>query len=338
MPQNASMRAFAAQLASKHPQLEASAAAAEALVRDLLRDSHIDLHQITSRVKSQSSILLKAMRKGYRYPARQFTDIIGVRVVTYYESDVNPVTQLLAEGLRIHARKSVDKRSMLGPAEFGYRSVHLIAQATRASLDNPQMAYLRGLWFEIQIRSLLEHAWAAIDHEVVYKSQVQFPDTALRRFASIAGTLEMLDREFAQLRVEVDTIVETHKRAFASGTGLTSRLDSARLIALMEVIFPNALGWRAARETGDPFPRFVEVSCLAALSSAGITTGRGLMNGLKHPSFSRARRKFAANKRIAPQDVSHLAALALLIGTRKQGALADFLPDYALDPDLAKAI
>jgi ppGpp synthetase/RelA/SpoT-type nucleotidyltranferase len=60
----------------------------------------------------------------------------------------------------------------------------------------PEFAFARGKWFEIQVRSILEHAWAEIEHEVVYKSGMEFPGQFKRRFAAIAGLLEMIDKDF----------------------------------------------------------------------------------------------------------------------------------------------
>jgi hypothetical protein len=56
--------------------------------------------------------------------------------------------------------------------------------------------FLRKRWFEIQVRSLLEHAWAEIEHEIVYKSGITQPDAVRRRFAALAGSLELFDSEF----------------------------------------------------------------------------------------------------------------------------------------------
>jgi len=53
---------------------------------------------------------------------------------------------------------------------------------------------------EIQVRTILQHAWAEIEHDLVYKSPADIPFRVRRRFASLAGLLEIADREFESLR------------------------------------------------------------------------------------------------------------------------------------------
>ena len=337
-PNALATRAFIADYLADREALEAQCVAAKDLVTVILRDANVEVHHISARLKTPSSIIVKAALKGYRNIKGQLTDLLGVRVISYYSEDVDAISDVLRMHFRIHAAKSVDKRSALAPTEFGYRSVHLIAQVSGGLGRDPRYVCLGKRWFEIQVRSLLEHAWASIDHEVVYKSRIDFPDSTLRRFASVAGTLEMLDREFAILRSEPDKVVQGHKDGYSSGRGYSARLDAARLFAILEVLFPAGLGWRGAVKRGSPFPRHIEAACLAALAKSGITTGRGLRDATQSRPFRRAMRRFAANKGIAPSDVSHLASLALVVGIRRKTLLADFLPDLLADPALTSSL
>src|SRR5207245_894550 len=121
----------------------------------------------------------------------------------------------------------VDKRSSLGLKEFGYRSVHLIVKVrTEDAFGDRQL--LETLWFELQIRSVLEHAWAEIEHEIRYKSGVDYPPPALRRLSSLAGVLEMLDREFVLLRRERTRLVDTYKEKFVADDEMNLMFDVAR--------------------------------------------------------------------------------------------------------------
>jgi len=95
--------------------------------------------------------------------------MIGVRVITYYQDDVDRAATALEEAFEIDEARSIDKRRQLQLRQFGYRSVHLIARFGSKDKD-PARAPFRSSWFEIQVRSILEHAWPRSKHEVCYKA------------------------------------------------------------------------------------------------------------------------------------------------------------------------
>ena len=145
----------------------------------------------------------------------------------------------------------MDKRGELNVREFGYRSVHLIVQARLKGMEGPAAEPLRDHWFEIQVRSVLEHAWAEIEHEVVYKSGVVYPDDVVRDFANIAAQLEALDQRFLALRAEKAKLAVAYRDSYQQGHELDEDLDAARLSGLMAVARPNGRSFqdlsRAAR-------------------------------------------------------------------------------------------
>jgi plasmid maintenance system killer protein len=255
----------------------------------------------------------------------------------YYESDVDLAEAALREEFTINKKQSHDKRFMLGLKEFGYRSVHLIAQLKGSRARSPEYTDLEGIWFEIQVRSILEHAWAEIEHEVVYKSGIKYPKSTIRRFAAIAGSLEILDREFSEMRKERRRLIETYKTRYGNKQELDVEIDAARLLALFEHLRPQGLSWLRAEERNRPFPRRIESKCVDALTAVRISNGNQLMKALKASHFRTAAKKFAAHKSIGVQEISHLAAVALLVGSRKQTVLSDYLEEVSDDPSIVAA-
>ena len=67
-------------------------------------------------------------------------------------------------------------------------------------LKLPEYCLFDKMKCEIQVRTILQHAWAEIEHDVVYKSLGEIPFRVRRRFACLAGLLEIADREFESLR------------------------------------------------------------------------------------------------------------------------------------------
>ena len=223
-------------------------------IRSKLENSGIDLHKIETRAKDPESVHLKILRKSYKDPATRLTDKVGARIITYYPTDVDIVVSVLKASMEIDVKKSVDKRRSRGIQEFGYSSVHLIAEIKKNHAKGPKFSKLFGIWFEIQVRSILGHAWAEIEHEVVFKSEVAFDPSVTRRFSAIAGTLEILGNEFISLKEERNTLIEKWKRKYEKGLLQKRSFDAARLLAFLEFSYPTGLSWRDAEKGGTHSP------------------------------------------------------------------------------------
>jgi ppGpp synthetase/RelA/SpoT-type nucleotidyltranferase len=313
----------------QYPDWQRAAGAAEAFFRELLASARLDVHVVSARAKSPSSVLEKIRRKKYGDPYRQLTDRIGVRLITYYREDVDQVVTLIRPQLTVNESLSEDKRTVLGLEKFGYRSVHLVAKIDPALLPLAARPLLEGKWIEIQIRSLLEHAWAAIDHEIIYKSAVQHDDEVLRQFAAMAGALEVLDSQFTQLRQKRDELIARHLTAYEQGDEYDAALDVARLLAFLEVLFPNGQSWRGAYAAGDPFSPGTDVACLEALTAIKVVSGQGLVDLFGVADVVAAIETTAFREGIAVDEVTHLARIVLAVGAIEPGTLASDFPDLA---------
>ncbi|GGO29351.1 GTP pyrophosphokinase [Deinococcus humi] len=174
--------------------------AALAHTTHLIEEAGLKVHNITGRLKRPESLADKLRRKPGRYRTLEdVTDLVAVRVITYFESDVAAVSRLLEAHHEINWEHSVDKSMMHDPDRFGYMGVHyvvkvprLVEQFTPHVTEPPQH-------YEVQIRSILQHAWAEIEHDLGYKNREAVPREVQRRFYRLAGLLEMADEEFMAL-------------------------------------------------------------------------------------------------------------------------------------------
>lgn len=317
---------------------------AEEYVCESLCDREYNLHQVTGRAKGLESLRGKLLQKHYADPARQVTDLIGVRVITYYAEQVDAIVERLRLKFVVDKANSFDKRSSLVDAGiFGYRSVHIVGHLSRAAAVPKKYADLRGRTLEIQVRSVLDHAWSEIEHELVYKSGFVHEAAYRRRFAAVAGTFEILEREFVKLKAEKNEIVDHHRGDYQRGVNLGSTFDAARMIAAFEVLRAGARGWRNAESAGSQEatpPRMA----LAALVAVGITNYRIVRDLLRSRVFNEKVENYAALAQVAPVDVSHQSLVALLVGHRSQPTLALYFPeligypliDAALRPSLSE--
>jgi putative GTP pyrophosphokinase len=126
--------------------------------------------------------------------------LAGVRIIAYFPSDVDKIVPLIEKEFNIDSKHSMDKRLSSDPAIFGYASVHFVVGFRPEMLKLPEYALFDKMKCEIQVRTILQHAWAEIEHDIVYKSPGEIPFRVRRRFACLAGLLEIADREFESLR------------------------------------------------------------------------------------------------------------------------------------------
>lgn len=190
------------QYRGRHGTLAQFARRIESLCRDLLDQKHISFHAIEVRAKSVESFLEKAARPGKSYsdPLQQITDQVGARIIIYYPSDVDEVCSLLRGQFIVDEASSVDKRSELAADQFGYSSVHLLCQLSASRSDLVEWSMFTSILFEVQVRTVLQHAWASISHALEYKQEADVPPQFKRRLNRLAGLLELADAEFLSLK------------------------------------------------------------------------------------------------------------------------------------------
>ena len=175
----------------------------EQLVGELLGSANLRTHSVTHRVKDLSSVERKLSVKSAAYDSlSDITDLLGVRVITFFPDEVDLVADIIESEFSIDQENSVDKRELLDPDRFGYLSLHYVATLSERHLGLPEYSRFEGVTFEIQIRSILQHAWAEIEHDLGYHSAGAIPDSIRRRFSRLAGLLEIADVEFETLRNE----------------------------------------------------------------------------------------------------------------------------------------
>lgn len=205
----------------------------EQLIEELLKSKNITIHQLSKRLKKRDSLEKKILSKNDKYSClAEITDVVGLRVITYLESDVDTVAELFKEQFQIDANLSVDKRK-LDANQFGYKSLHLIASFDDIRKNLPENIRFNNIKFEIQIRSILQHAWAEIEHDLGYKGIATIPETAKRTFNRLSALLEITDIEFDRLKNEL-TDYESKVSELISKEPENVLIDQASLIVFIE--------------------------------------------------------------------------------------------------------
>ena len=130
----------------------------------------------------------------------EITDLASVRVITYYATDVDKVSEILESEFDVDKEHSIDKRTSLETDRFGYCSVHHVVSMSPSRLALRECYAYAGMKREIQIRTALQHAWAEIEHDIGYKSEITIPKEMRRSSSRIAGLLEIAFLFFHQVR------------------------------------------------------------------------------------------------------------------------------------------
>lgn len=196
-------------------------------VTEILSEAGLAFDAVTARVKSLRSLRHKALRRspdgGYAYPDpwESIHDIIGVRITTYHSMEIPAIMAALGDSLTV--LRTIDKTAETRiSGRLGYGSQHLICL-----VDSSAPAELHpyaGMRFEVQLRTVLQHAWAEFEHDIRYKAPEGATDPRIdRAFALAAGLIELADQQF-------DQVVAVLEESAASDAAETTQPDSAHAL------------------------------------------------------------------------------------------------------------
>lgn len=194
------------------------------VIKNLLHESNISFLSTEYRVKNVEQFIEKINRKNYQQPFEEMTDICGVRVICYFHRDVEQIISLIKNTFEIV--EEVDKNENEDPTKFGYRSKHLIIKIPEFWSSIPIFKKLDNFKAEVQVRTVLMHAWAEIEHKLAYKKQSHIPKHLRRKFSRLSAKLEEADEQFEELiddimeyKMELDTQIAKDK-GFSRNTSL----------------------------------------------------------------------------------------------------------------------
>lgn len=241
------IRAAVREYAVRHDDTARAATGFTTLVQAILDEAGINYLSVTGRAKSVASFAGKAARRldgvpQFPDPLRDITDQIGVRVITYVTSDVAAVADLLADQVVVTDDRDLGHETA-SEGRFGYSSRHLLVALNGTQESDPALDALRGRVAAVQIRTVLQHAWAEFEHDIRYKGTV--PDEHARefdrRFTLAAGLLELADREFTAIHDRLHGGVVTAVTA-EPDISVDPRIEARELAAFLAGQYPDA-GW-----------------------------------------------------------------------------------------------
>jgi ppGpp synthetase/RelA/SpoT-type nucleotidyltranferase len=191
---------------------------------------------LEGRTKEVSSFEGKMNRPGKTYtnPLDDITDLTGVRLVLYSLDDVEKVSRLVRREFSVDDTRSIDKQEQLDVDRFGYVSQHYIVRLGEPRRSLAEWRDLADLFAEIQVRTVLQHAWAAIQHSLDYKSTYDVPTQLRRRLFRLSALFELADAELDQIIEEVGRLSTQYREEISRESSACVELNSDSLRAYLE--------------------------------------------------------------------------------------------------------
>ena len=216
------------------------------MLSEITEELGLSVLAIEHRVKTEKSLSGKLERKGDSYSSLDdITDILGCRIVCFLADEIDKIGKKIEERFVVDWENSSDKRALIKEDTFGYLSLHYICSLPQ---DGRWPSALCGKRFEIQIKTILQHAWSVIHHDIGYKSDFGVPRAINRQFARLAGLLELADDEFVRARDNMAEYTEDIRRRI-----ITDDADEVviNMISLNEYVQHNEKMQSLIREIAD---------------------------------------------------------------------------------------
>ena len=222
----------------------------ETLIFELLSRRNVSFHKIESRTKNRESFQKKISRLDKIYSSlNDVKDVCGIRIITLLENQTDIIAEIIERDFDVDLDHSVDKRKLLAPDSFGYLSLHYVCHISQERTKLAEYNDYSKIPIEIQIRSVLQHAWAEIEHDLGYKTSFAIPRDLRRKFSRVAGLLEIADEEF----VEVHQKLTEYKDQVADNIANCSNAVMVDSISLQTFVQSSALVKEIDQKLADEF-------------------------------------------------------------------------------------
>lgn len=205
--------------ASDRPLYESYSSKLQSLLTSLLESKDFKYQVVEARAKDVSSFRDKITRPGKSYsdPLSELPDLCGARIIVYYSDDVAKVAKLIDDEFNVVEQEMSHQPDAFDADRFGYLSVHYVIKLRNNRSSLGEWKFAENFRAEIQIRTVIQHAWSAVSHALQYKQETAIPSNLRRRLFRIAGLFELADEEFVGIRDAKEILAHTIAAAISAG-------------------------------------------------------------------------------------------------------------------------
>ncbi|WP_196599211.1 GTP pyrophosphokinase [Aliivibrio fischeri] len=209
----------------------------EFILSKAVEEENIGVASISSRAKSESSFCEKIHRKNYVNPFEEITDFSGARVVYLYASDRIKLESVIEKKFNIIEK--VDKVLGADVDQFGYGALHYLVSLKPAYLK-ARYKELANLVCEVQVRTILQDAWAVVAHHLSYKQESDIPKHLRRKLNALSGLFETADDQFERIKtLRLDYQESVVEQIENNTTSLESEINIDNLEAYLDWKLPE---------------------------------------------------------------------------------------------------
>lgn len=221
----------------KRPSYESLREETLFIINRALTNLDIKINKIEYRVKTFESFAEKVERKEIKSPFDEIKDLLGIRIVCLFLSDIPKIREIIdTEFIILEEENKIDGSSV---ESFGYMSHHFIVKL-KDHYAGPRYDNVKGICFEIQVRTMAMDAWANISHYLDYKSENDIPTDLKRDFYALSGLFYVADKHFEMFfrsrQENSDHILEKFEQNLSHSK---EELNIDSLKAYMKVRFPD---------------------------------------------------------------------------------------------------
>lgn len=157
------------------------------------------LPEISCRTKELLSIIKKIKKKNLKkeYDYSMLNDKLGVRIICTFKEDMNKVDEFIKESFEV--RSTEYKSEKLDFNRLDYISNHYDVVIKPSVPFFSKHTRYDNLVFEIQVRTLNQHAWSNTAHSLSYKQEAEIADGLKRRVYRLLSLYEIADDEFSSV-------------------------------------------------------------------------------------------------------------------------------------------
>jgi len=196
---------------------------------------------VKARTKADASLIAKAFHRGksYKNPYEDIEDKVGLRVVVLFSEEIRVVEQIIqsCNDWTFSKARDFEEERRSRPFEFDYQSLHYIVKS-KSEICRNGVQIFPNIPCEIQIRTILQHAYSELTHDTIYKPSVQAEPSVKRAAAKSMALIEATDDYFTQVREKLELaqapgrkIAESVEKKYREFVGLAP--DSSALNSML---------------------------------------------------------------------------------------------------------